>query len=119
MTFTQSISTCFSKYADFNGRARRSEYWWFYLFYFLIAWAAMMVGWASHTGYALNWLVKLALLLPSLAVCARRLHDTGRSGWWMLIAFTIIGIIPLVIWLATEGEKKDNQFGGDPKATAV
>jgi uncharacterized membrane protein YhaH (DUF805 family) len=56
-------------------------------------------------------IVNLALLLPSLAVAARRLHDTNRSGWWMLISLTIIGLIPLIIWLASKGNDQSNEYG--------
>ena len=112
MDFQQSISTCFSKYADFNGRAVRSEYWWFYLFTSLLSWGATIVDGSGVVG----GLLSLAFLLPSLAAGARRLHDTGRSGWWLLIVLTCIGIIPLIVWLATEGTPGDNVYGSDPRA---
>lgn len=95
------------KYADFKGRASRPEYWWFYLFSVLLSWGALIV---EHTGIV-SGMVNLVLLLPSIAVQARRLHDTNRSGWWMLIAFTIIGLIPLIIWLASKGDNQENQYG--------
>ena len=88
MTFIESIQTCFRKYADFKGRASRSEYWWFTLFVVLVSIAAGLLGDAA------NALVALALFLPYLAVSARRLHDTGRSGWWQLV-----GCIPFIGWL--------------------
>jgi hypothetical protein len=99
MTFGQSISTCLSKYIDFNGRASRPEYWWFSLFTVLMSWGAMVVD----NTETLSTFINLALLLPSLAAGARRLHDTNRSGWWQLLMLTIIGIIPVVIWLASKG----------------
>lgn len=107
MTFGKSISTCLSKYADFNGRASRPEYWWFYLFTVLLSWGAMIVD----SSQILSGIISLALFLPSLAAAARRLHDTNRSAWWLLIAFTIIGLIPLLIWLASKGNDQDNQYG--------
>lgn len=107
MTFGKSISTCMGKYVDFNGRAARPEYWWFYLFSVLLSWGALIV---DHSGIV-SGIVNLALLLPSLSVAARRLHDTNRSGWWMLIAFTIIGLIPLIIWLASKGNEQSNKYG--------
>ena len=79
MTFGESISTCFSKYAAFDGRASRSEYWWWFLFTFL---ASAATGIISET---LSALFSLAVLLPSLAVGARRLHDTNRSAWFLLL----------------------------------
>jgi uncharacterized membrane protein YhaH (DUF805 family) len=109
MTFTQSIQVCFSKYADFNGRAKRPEYWWFFLFLFLLG---AVTGAISE---ALNGIVALATLVPSLAVGARRLHDTDRSGWWQLLwIIPIIGWIVVIIFLAEEGKSTDNQFGVIP-----
>lgn len=104
MTFGQSISTCFSKYAAFDGRAVRSEYWWFFLFTFLAP-AALAIF--SET---LAQLFSLAALLPSLAVGARRLHDTDRSGWFLLLwLIPIVGWIILIVWAAQEG-KEPNRF---------
>ena len=109
MTFGRSISVCMGKYVDFSGRASRSEYWWFYLFTVLLSWGALIV---DDSGI-ISGIVNLAFLLPSLAASARRLHDTNRSGWWMLISLTIIGLIPLIIWLATAGSRQPNEYG-DP-----
>ncbi|MBL8469782.1 zinc-ribbon domain-containing protein [Methyloversatilis discipulorum] len=107
MSFGTAISTCLRKYADFDGRATRAEYWWFYLFFLLVAWGAAIID-GSGT---LSGLLNLLLLLPSLAAAARRLHDTGRSGWWQLIGFTIIGLIPLIYWLASRGSDGENEYG--------
>lgn len=107
MTFSKSISTCMGKYVDFKGRASRPEYWWFYLFTVLLSWGAQVV---DNTGI-ISIIVSLALLLPLLAATTRRLHDTNRSGWWMLIALTVIGLIPLIIWLASKGNDQANRYG--------
>lgn len=107
MTFGKSISTCMGKYVDFNGRASQPEYWWFYLFTLLLSWGSMIV---DHSGI-LSGIVNLGLMLPALSAATRRLHDTNRSGWWMLITFTIIGIIPLIIWLASKGNDQSNKYG--------
>ena len=88
MTFGESISRCFSKYADFNGRAAKPEFWWWMLFIFLASLAAGVIS------PVLSSLFSLATLLPCLAVTTRRLHDVGRSGWWQLIV-----IIPLIGWI--------------------
>jgi len=84
MNFTQSIEVCFKKFSIFDGRSRKSEYWWFQLFCVI---AQLVGGVLDHLfGYAeagaFEWGAYIIILLPSLAVGARRLHDTGRSGWW-------------------------------------
>lgn len=94
MNFGQAISTCFSKYATFTGRASRPEFWWFFLFQILVSIVASMLG------DVVAGLVSLALLLPALAVGARRLHDIGKSGWWQLIMLTVIGLLLLIYWWA-------------------
>lgn len=93
MTFGESISRCFSKYADFNGRAAKPEFWWWMLFIFLASLAAGVIS------PVLSSLFSLATLLPCLAVTTRRLHDVGRSGWWQLIVLVpLIGWIVLIYW---------------------
>jgi uncharacterized membrane protein YhaH (DUF805 family) len=88
MTFIESITTCFQKYAEFAGRATRSEFWWWALFVFLLS---MFVQMLSHK---LGTIVSLITFLPSIAVTTRRLHDIGRSGWWQ-----VVGLIPLIGWV--------------------
>lgn len=103
MNFGQAISSCLKQYAGFSGRATRSEFWWFFLFQILVSIAA------SFLGDIVSALVSLGLLLPSIAVAARRLHDIGKSGWWQLLAFTGIGILVLIyFWVQpTKGEWVD------------
>ena len=97
MTFTESIQTCFSKYADFNGRASKSEFWWWVLFVFLATIAANILN------DKLGILISLVTLLPNIAVTARRLHDTNRSGWWQLIGIIpVIGWIIMIVWCIQE-----------------
>lgn len=109
MTFAESIKLCFAKYADFNGRAKRPEYWWFFLFVFL---ASLALRIASDM---LSGIFGLATLIPSLAAGTRRLHDTNRSGWWLLLwIIPVIGWIVVIVFLAQEGESTDNQFGAVP-----
>jgi uncharacterized membrane protein YhaH (DUF805 family) len=107
MTFGKSISTCLSKFFDFKGRASRPEYWWFYLFTILVSWGSMLV---DHT-QILSGLVSLIFIFPASAAATRRLHDTNRSGWWQLLYFTIIGIIPVTIWLASKSSDQENEYG--------
>jgi uncharacterized membrane protein YhaH (DUF805 family) len=105
MTFGESIRTCFSKYAEFNGRASRPEFWWWFLFTVLAGLAAGIIGEAASA------LFSLATLLPSLAVGARRLHDTNRSGWLQLLwLIPVVGWILVIVWLAQEG-REPNRFG--------
>ena len=102
MNFQDSIKVCFTKYADFTGRASRPEYWWFALFIILASIATSMVS------PLLSGLFSVATLLPSIAAATRRLHDTNRSGWWQLIWLVpIIGWIVLIVFLAQEGTAPD------------
>jgi len=104
MTFSESIRTCFSKFATFDGRASRSEFWWFFLFSWL---CAVVTGLVSET---LSGLFSLIVLLPSLSVGARRLHDTDRSGWFLLLwLIPLVGWILVLVWAAQEA-KEPNRF---------
>ena len=121
MSFTESIGTCFSKYGVANGRASRSEYWWFSLFLFIISFVTSFADFFLFTdlvfedGISPIYIVAiLATLIPSIAVYIRRLHDVNRSGWWMFIALTCVGIIPLLIWACSKGTDGSNDFGDDP-----
>lgn len=104
MTFQDAITTCFNKYATFEGRASRSEYWWFVLFLILLSATASIVS------PKLSGLVSLLTIIPSIAVATRRLHDTNRSGWWQLIMFVpFIGWIVLIVFLAQESRPETAQ----------
>jgi len=104
-----------TNYAGFAGRARRAEFWMFALINFIISIVLYGIGAAIGVGQALEGLYSLAVLVPSIAVAARRLHDTNRSGWWQLIALTVIGIIPLIIFYAQDSDPGPNQYGPNPK----
>jgi len=102
-------------YANFNGRARRSEYWYFFLANFI---ASLVLGLVdSVIGIQiLSGIYSLAVLIPSIAVAVRRLHDINKSGWFLLVVLIpIVGAIWLIIMLCTEGDKGQNQYGPDPK----
>ncbi len=116
MNFQSSIKTCFNKFAVFSGRASRSEFWFFVLFGFLggiiaIIIDVMILGYPYEENGPINLIFSVAIIIPSIAVAARRLHDINKSGWWQLLWITIIGGILLIIWHATEGENKKNKFG--------
>ena len=116
MDFGKSIKTCFNKYAVFSGRASRSEFWWFELFLLIgaivtVVIDVMMLGYTAEDYGPINVIFSVVTFLPAIAVGARRLHDINRSGWWQLIALTVIGIILLIIWYATVGENKKNIHG--------
>ena len=111
-------------YANFSGRARRQEYWMFVLFNMIFAFLIAFVGGllgvmfnAPELGMALYVIYLLAIIIPSIAVLVRRLHDIGKSGAWFFISFVpFIGGIWLLILMCTEGEIIENQYGVDPKA---
>jgi len=105
MTFGESIKICFSKYAAFEGRATRSEFWWWILFVVLASAATGLLG------NMISGLFSLAVLLPGIAVTARRLQDIDRSGWWQLIGvIRLIGWIVMIVWCCQEA-KEPNRFG--------
>jgi len=103
-------------YANFNGRARRKEYWMFYLFFIIFSFVAMMLDGVLGTFGALYGLYVLALLVPALSVFVRRLHDINKSGWWYFISWIpLIGGIWLLVLLCTDGDKESNQYGEPTK----
>jgi uncharacterized membrane protein YhaH (DUF805 family) len=113
MTFQDSIATCLRKYATFDGRASRSEFWWFMLFFLLAILIPSMVS-----DIAAN-IIALALLIPNLAVSARRLHDIQKSGWFLLLGLIpIIGSIILLVWSAKKSDPNDNEYGPVPADVA-
>lgn len=122
LNFQQAIVSDFKRYVDFNGRSARSEYWWWVLMIVVIDVAfsllEMIAGGPTSSMYGvingINLLISLGLFLPGLAVAIRRLHDTNRSAWWVLIALTGVGIIVLIVWYCMRGTIGENQYGPDP-----
>jgi len=119
MEFQDAILSGFRNYVTFAGRASRSEYWYWVLFVFLVALASGILDTAIFP-YAeprpIGALTSLILFLPGLAVGIRRLHDLDRTGWWTLIALTVIGLILLLIWACMRGTPGANRYGPDPLA---
>ena len=125
MTFTQSISTVFSNYVTFSGRASRSEFWWWIVFCILVGLVTGLLdtilfnqGGSPHgdsgVGFfaPINSLASLILFLPGLAVSIRRLHDSNKSGWWWLVVFVpILGILLLIFWYTQPSTPGSNRFG--------
>ena len=113
--FNEAIGTCFSKYFDFSGRARGSEYWYFFLFSFILYIVAtildMNIFGYTWEGYGPLYIItSLSLFIPSISAATRRLHDSGKSGWWQLLYFTIIGIFLVLYWLIRKGDSSKNSY---------
>ena len=124
MTFKEAVTHVFQNYANFSGRARRSEYWYFTLFSALVT--GVLGGFAAVSGEkletvfrGLSGLASLGLFIPGLAVCWRRLHDIGKSGaLYFLVLIPLVGPIILLIWMCTDSEPGDNMYGPSPKQPA-
>ncbi len=150
MGFGDAIRSCLRKYVDFSGRARRAEYWWFVLFAILLGIVTAILdrivapGMAAKGTGPVSMLGSLALLLPSLGVSVRRLHDIDRTGWWILIFYVAVAVLVvvalgaaftghpataallllvmcafciwLIVWFVTKGTAGPNRFGPDPVA---
>ena len=123
MDFMDAVKKCFQNYANFSGRARRSEYWYFVLFNALVGGVLSGLARMAGEGFiassltSLASLYSLATLVPGLAVAWRRLHDIGKSGgYWFFIFIPIAGPIILLVWLVKAGDAGDNAYGPDPKA---
>ena len=108
------------KYAVFEGRARRKEYWMFFLINIIIAVVISIVEGAFGSPGILSTLYSFAVLLPGIAVSVRRLHDTGRSGWWLWISFIpLVGLIVLLIFVVQNGHPGANQYGQNPEGNVI
>ena len=111
------------KYATFSGRARRREYWLFFLVSILITFVLAIIDvgtgqFDEEVGYGLlSTVYSVAVLLPGIAVSVRRLHDIGRTGWWLLVAFVpLLGALILLVFMLSDGQAGDNPYGPSPKA---
>ena len=122
MNFSQAVSSFFARWKDFNGRSSRSEYWWATFFVILTSiftniltlFLGLSPSIVAIIVLLLIVIFSLFLTIASLALVVRRLHDTNKSGWWYLIIFTIIGILPLLYWYCKKGDEGENRFGSNP-----
>lgn len=117
MQFQEAIRSGFRNYANFAGRAARSEYWYWVLFATLVNVVASILdlGIFPYSDISpLSAIAGILLLLPGISVAVRRMHDMDRTGWWVLIALTIVGGLVLLVWFMFEGTKGPNRFGPDP-----
>ena len=135
MNFLEATKNYFIKWKDFRSRSSRSEYWWATLFVTLASYPAGFIlgvfigvisvsAGVSETAMQVVTLffaliLQIFIIIASTCLVIRRLHDVDKSGWWYLIIFTIIGIIPLIIWYCTKGTDGDNRFGPDPLGTST
>ncbi len=129
MGFTEAVRTAImERYADFQGRSRRSEYWWFYLFQVLLSFAGQILAGILGAILPILGLIVaillvvafLGLLIPGIAVSIRRLHDLDKSGWWLLIGLIpLVGLIVLLYFFCSKGTDGDNRFGPDPKGNVA
>ena len=120
MNMIEAVTSCLRNCADFSGRAIRSEYWYWSLASSVVCFVFGLIDETLNPGTqlglfsAVTALVTFGLLLPGLAVSVRRLHDVDKSGWWMLLGFTVVGIVPLIYWACQRGTVGQNRFGSDP-----
>lgn len=114
MGFGEAVSTCFKKSVVWEGRASRAEFWWFELAQALIIIAALIIDQIIGTMF-IYIIAAIALILPSIAVLVRRLHDTDRTGWWYWIQLLpLIGLIVILVFTLTGGDEGDNKYGPNP-----
>ena len=109
LSFSEGIKLASSRLLQFDGRSRRSEFWWWYLALCIPSWIGNLIG------GVVGMVISLAVTVCLIPAGARRLHDTGRSGWLQLLILTIIGIIPLIIWWAQDSDTSENKYGPSPK----
>lgn len=119
MSFVDAVRSVFTQYVGFSGRARRAEYWWFNLLLFLLGVVGLLLNEALNT-IVFSAVLNLALVLPSLAVAVRRMHDINRSGWLVLLGLIpLVGWIILLVFFLKSGTSGPNRFGPDPKDPAA
>jgi uncharacterized membrane protein YhaH (DUF805 family) len=119
MGFGEAVSTCFKKSVVWEGRASRAEFWWFYLAQILIIFAAAIIDQIIGTGF-LYIIAVIVVILPSIAVLIRRLHDTDRTGWWYWIQLLpLIGLIVILVFTLSGSDEGDNKYGPNPSGSVA
>jgi len=122
VSFSEALPLYFKNYVNFQGRSSRGAYWWATLALILVSIGLAIVDSIVFSSFTiegtgpLGALFSLATIIPGIAIGVRRLHDVGRSGWWLLIYFTIIGILLILFWSVQPGQRQDNPFGPDKEA---
>jgi uncharacterized membrane protein YhaH (DUF805 family) len=117
MSFFEAVAACLSRYADFKGRASRAEFWWFLLFILL---ASILLNqltmsfFGQSAANVVSSIFSLAMVVPTISVSTRRLHDMNHTGWWQLLSFLGVGTLILLIWFMFPGTKDANRFGQPP-----
>lgn len=119
VSFSQAVRMAFDSYCRFQGRSSRSEYWWWVLFVAILSFCIGIIegilGFSMTAVQATSGILSLVLLLPGLGLSVRRLHDIGKSGWWILLGLIpVVGAIVLIIWFARNSQMQDNQYGPVP-----
>lgn len=119
VSFSQAVRMAFDSYCRFQGRSSRSEYWWWVLFVAILSFCIGIVegilGFSMTAVQTTSGILSLVLLLPGLGLSVRRLHDIGKSGWWILLGLIpVVGAIVLIIWFAQNSQMQDNQYGPVP-----
>lgn len=119
VSFSQAVRMAFDSYCRFQGRSSRSEYWWWVLFVAILSFCIGIVegilGFSMTAVQATSGILSLVLLLPGLGLSVRRLHDIGKSGWWILLGLIpVVGAIILIIWFACNSEMTENRYGPVP-----
>ncbi|MBR4200590.1 MAG: DUF805 domain-containing protein [Oscillospiraceae bacterium] len=116
LPFVKAFLRMLANFSDFKGRTSRNEYWWAFLGNFILSLiVGVICGLLGTFGTILSWIFSIALLVPGLAISVRRLHDTNRSGLWLLLCLTGIGSIVILVFEILEGDEGDNQYGPNPK----
>ena len=115
-----AIDKALKNYLNFSGRSNRSEFWYFFLFIllgnsFTHLIDTYIIGYHPEEMGIVTGIFFLATAIPQLSITFRRLHDIGKSGWWFLLSFTVIGLIPLFVWWCTASNPKKNRYGNIPK----